>query len=125
MAKKVHMYTKKKGVSCGLRPTDGNMNNILFSDKPTDVTCKACLKKIANEKVWVGKKDIFSTGNILRVRENVDGTWEITFYMNSYEVGKLRKKNGDGRYTSKKRAFAASRNFIENLASDRFRIIED
>ena len=122
MAKKVHMYTKEKGLSCGC---SRNLKDLVTTFDTSRVTCKSCLKKISSEKVWVGKKDIFSTGNILRVKKNLAGSWEVILYMNGYKVGHIRKRDGDILYTSKGRAYYAAGCFRDKMRYDRCKIIKN
>lgn len=108
---KIHMYTKDKGVSCGKRmKSKGNIvnANLRTTNDPSIVTCKACLKKIASEKVWVGKKDIFSTGYALRVISNTNGKWEIVLYTHGYKVGSLKSRNGNSEYSTKGKAISVA-----------------
>ena len=122
MAKKIHMYTKEKGVSCGKRvQVQGNIvrnvinSNIRTTYDPSVVTCKSCLKKIVSEKAWVSKKGIFTSGYTLRIVKNTNGKWEVVLYMNGYKVGNIRKRDGGKEYTTKSRAFFAAQSFKSGI----------
>lgn len=114
--KKVHMYTDKKGVSCGKNIwNNGHTVHIATTVTPSMVTCKACLKKIANEKTWVGKKDIFSTGYALRIIQNASGKWEVVLHTHGYKVGSLKSQNGNSEYSTKRKAISVADHVKDNM----------
>ena len=131
MGKKVHMRTSKKGVSCGMKVPIDDMgtppNSLKLTGDPSCVTCKSCLKKIASEKVWVGKKDFFSTGNVLRITENGSGKWEVILYMHGYEVGNIRKRDGGKQYVTANTAKHAAKCFRTGMSASSkwLRIVKD
>jgi hypothetical protein len=126
--KKVHMYTIEKGVSCGKKIwNDEHTVHIATTVTPSMVTCKACLKKIASEKVWVGKKDMFSTGYVLRIVQNTNSKWEIVLYTHGYKVGSLKSQSGNGEYSTKGKAISVANHVKDNILDSpwNFHIITD
>ncbi len=126
--KKIHMYTKEKGVSCGKRmKSKGNVvnSNLRTTNDPSMVTCIACLNKIANEKTWTSRKGMFITGYALRIIKDSNGQWEIIFYMNGYKVGNILKKDGGKTYTTPGRAIYSAECFKSSINSNTLKIVID
>ena len=127
--RKIHMRTSQKGVSCGIRIPIDDMGtpptSFRLTYDPSLVTCKSCLKKIASEKAWTSKKDIFTTGHTLRIVKNDTGQWEAIFYMNGYRLGNIRRKDGGTGYSTSGRAMQAAKCFRDSINRDVLEIIVD